>query len=318
VRRIISSLMASFGILICVVLAALAISGAGGYFAGERQRGQNATATTAAEIDLQYELSQDNMQAGDYPLAAKRLRWLVSVAPDYPGAKDALAQVEALLNQTATPPPTIAPSTGQSPEQLFAEAQDFYNAQQWANAIARLQEIQAADSTFRADEVKAMLYEALVTLGLQYLRSDRLQEGIVLMDRAAKIKPLDDAAAGERNLARLYQTGRTYEGLNWQIAINNYEAIYAIAPNYRDVKTRLLDAYLKFADYLTALGGHCDAAQLYQHAQDIKKNDEVQPKLDAATTACANPTPTPLGGVTVTPGGPTLTPLPTGTPTQAP
>jgi tetratricopeptide (TPR) repeat protein len=236
--------------------------------------------------------------------------------PDYPGAAEALAQAQAALNQTEPPEPTVAPSSGESAEALFNEAQGFYNAQQWANAITRLHDTQSVDASYRADEVKAMLYTSLVTLGLQYLRDvrgDRLEEGIGLLNEAEKIKPLDDTTAGERNLARLYQTGRTYDGLNWQIAINNYEAIYNSAPTYRDVKARLLNAYTKFADQLALLGGYCDAAGLYQLALGIKQTDDVQTKYDTATTACANPTPTPLGGVTVTPGGPTLTPYPTAT-----
>jgi len=304
--------MASFGIFICVVLAAIAIAAGGGVFAGERDRAVKATTTTVAQVDQQYTLSVGDLQAGRYSMAAQRLRWIQTVEPDYPGAADALAQAESALNQTATPQPTaIPPSSGETAEQLFNEAQNFYSGQQWTNAIARLQEVQTADPTYRSDEVKAMLDQSLVTLGLQYLRGDQLEEGIALLAQAEKIRPLDDQAAGERNLARLYLTGRMYSDLNWGIAINNFEAIYATAPNYRDVKTRLRDAYVKYADYLTQLGGNCDAAQLYQKAQAIKATDDVKPKLDAATTACANPTPTPPGGMTITPGGPTLTPYPT-------
>jgi tetratricopeptide (TPR) repeat protein len=175
-----------------------------------------------------------------------------------------------------------------------------------------LQQLERADPSYRTDETKEMLYISLVTLGLQYLRGDRLEEGIVLLQKAEQIKALDDQAAGERNLARLYLTGRTYAGLNWGISIKNYEAIYSTAPNYRDVKARLLEAYLKYADLLVTLGGHCDAAQLYLKALAIKKSDDVQAKSDAETAACAIPTATPAGGFTITPGGPTLTPAPTG------
>jgi tetratricopeptide (TPR) repeat protein len=306
--------MASFGIFICVILAAITISGVGGYFAGERDRALTATASRVADVGTQYAISLSDLQSGNYSMAAQRLQWVMTAQPDYPGGADALAQAHAGLNQTEAPVSTIAPSAGQGAESLFNEAQGFYNAQKWANAITRLQDVQSTDATYRPDEVKAMLYTSLVTLGLQYLRdvsSDHLEEGVGLLGQAEKIKPLDDQAGGERNLARLYQTGRTYDGINWQIAINNYEAIYAIAPNYRDVKKRLLNSYTKFADQLVLLGGHCDAAALYEHALALKHTDEVKTKFDTATTACANPTPTPFGGVTITPGGPTLTPFPT-------
>jgi tetratricopeptide (TPR) repeat protein len=307
-------MMASFGIFICVVLAALTIAGAGGWFAGERDRAQTATASAVAQVGTQYALSQGDLQSGNYSMAAQRLNWIMTVQPDFPGAADALAQVQAALNQTEPPEPTISSSTGQSADKLFEEAQGYYDAQQWANAITRLRDAQAADPSYRADEVKAMLYNALVTLGLQYLRDergDRLEEGVALLDEAEKIKPLDDQTGGERNLARLYQTGRTYDGLNWQIAINNYEAIYAIAPNYRDVKVRLRTAYNKFADQLVFLGGHCDAADLYALSLAIKREEDIVAKYNTAAAECANPTPTPPGGFTITPGGPTLTPFET-------
>ena len=308
--------MASFGIFICVVAAALTIAGIGGIFAGQRDRAATATANAIAQVGTQYAISQSDLQAGNFSLAAQRLKWVMTAQPDYPGAAEALAQAQAALNQTEPPEPTVASSSGESAEALFNEAQGFYNAQQWANAITRLHDVQSTDATYRPDEVKAMLYTSLVTLGLQYLRDvsgDRLEEGIGLINEAEKIHPLDDSTAGERNLARLYQTGRTYDSLNWQIAINNYEAIYTSAPGYRDVKARLLNAYIKFGDQLALLGGYCDAAGLYQHALAIKQTDDVNTKFQTATTACANPTPTPLGGFTVTPGGPTVTPYPTAT-----
>jgi tetratricopeptide (TPR) repeat protein len=303
--------MASFGIFLCVLVAAISIAAAGGYLAGQRERELHATATTVVELDVQYQIGLSDLQAGQYGLAAQRFRWIIARAPDYPGVAISLAQAEASLKVTATPQPTLQPSTGSSPDTLFAEAKGFYDSQQWSNAITRLHELETADPGYRADEVKAMLFNAQVTLGLQYLRGDRLEEGIVLLQQAEQIQALDDQAAGERNLARLYLTGRTYEVINWGIAIKNYEAIYAIAPNYRDVKTRLLAAYLKFADQLIALGGHCDAAQLLQKALGIKQADDVQAKFNAETAACAIPTPTPPGGVTVTPGGPTVTPYST-------
>lgn len=292
-RQILASGALLVGIILCVIGAALGVSAAGGAVAGQNERFIRSTATTEAQITSQFALAQQDMQAGNYDLAVQRLQWVATLRPDYPGLQEAIVQSQALLNQGGAPEETLAPSTSEDPETIFAEAQRFFNDKQWANAITRLQEIQTLDPSFRSAEVSEMLYQALVTLGLQYVRGDRLGEGLLLLKQAEAIRPLDDQAAGERNLAQLYVTGRTYETLNWQIAINNFRAIYDTAPEYRDVKERLLKDYVKFGDYLVALGGHCDAAQQYQNAQDIKNNEAVKPKLEAATLECANPTATP-------------------------
>ncbi len=303
--RTVLAFIQSAGVFICVLAAVIGLATWGGFTAGERERQSRATATTSAEIQEQYNLALQDLQTGHYSIAAERLRWIVARDQDYPGAADALHQVESLLSITATVSPTNAPFTGGNPDDLFAQAQKDYNAQDWASAIRLLQELQAVKADYRADEVNTMLYQSLVTLGLQYVRGDRLEEGLLLLEQAEQLKPLDDQTAGERNLARLYLTGRAYSGLNWAIAIKNFEAIYAIAPGYRDVKERLYMAYVTFADQLVVLGGHCDAAALYGKALQIKNKDEIKVKFDAATAQCANPTPV------LTPGTPTTMPLAT-------
>lgn len=293
-------------IFACVLAATVAIAGFGGAIKGRDELNIRATQTTIAEVQAQYERGLADLQEGNYELAAQRFRWILEHAPDHAGAAQGLAQAESLLNLAASPAATLPPSGSTNPEELFAEAQGFYAGQQWASAIIRLQELQAIDPNYRADEVREMLYESLVTLGLIYVRGDRLQEGLALLDQAEDIRPLDDQAAGERRLASLYITGRTYETLNWAIAIDNYQAIYDVAPNYRDVEDRLWTARVRFGDQLVAAGGHCDAALQYDAALQIREDEEVRARLDAALLACSHPTPTPFG---MPPAGGTPTPF---------
>lgn len=307
VMRIFSSTIMTGGIIGCVLVAAVGVAGIGGMIAGQNELKVRATQTTTAEIGVQFSQAMADLESGNYALAARRFHWVLQVAPAYPGAVEGLAQAESAIGQTSTPIATLPPSTSQNPDELFAEAEGYYKATEWANAIARLQEVQSISPTYREDEVKEMLHQALVTLGLQYVRGDRLQEGLALLDQARAIRPLDDQAEGERHLATLYITGRTYSGLSWPIAIENFEAIYAVAPSYRDVKDQLWTAYVADGDQLVARGGHCDAATQYDAALQLRKKDDLQAKYDAATLACANPTPTPpptpLGDFTLTPDG---------------
>jgi tetratricopeptide (TPR) repeat protein len=307
------------GIIGCALIAALAVAGIGGMIAGQNELNARATQTTTVQIDVQFGQARADLEAGHYGLAAERFRWVLEKSPGYPGAAEGLAQAESVLSQTSTPLATLSPSTNQNPDELLAEAEGYYKASEWANAIARFQELQVIAPTHREAEVKEMLHRALVTLGLQYVRGDRLQEGLTLLDQAKAIRPLDDQAEGERRLATFYVTGRTYFGLNWSITIQNFQAIYDVAPDYRDVKDQLWQAYVSSGDQLVALGGHCDAAMQYEEALDLRKKDEIQPKLDAAEEACANPTatPTPLEDLTTTPGS-TDDPFPIWTATPSP
>jgi tetratricopeptide (TPR) repeat protein len=310
--QIFSSTLMLTGIIGCVLLAALGVSAAGGALAGQNDLNKRATQTTTAELDVQFNRGVSDLNQGNYTLAAERFRWILQVATAYPGAADKLAQAESATSQTTTPMATLAPSSSQNPEELFTEAKGYYDAGEWENAISRFQDLQIVSPTYHSAEVKEMLYRALVTLGLQYVRGDRLQEGLTLLEQASAIKPLDDQAEGERNLATLYITGRTYVDLNWSIAIENFQAIYADYPTYRDVKTQLWDAHVKFGDQLAAAGAQCDAADQYAAAIKLRRKEEIVTKYDAAAEACANPTPTPGGDLTTTPGTPgsEVTPAP--------
>ena len=302
------------GIMLCVVATAILLASVGGAVAGQKERNLQATQTTVAEIDLQFQLGMADLEQARYALAAERFRWILERVPDYPGAAEGLAEAERLQSQAGTPQATLIPGSAENPDELFAEAQAFYDQQDWPNAIARLQQLQALDPRYREVEVKEMLYEALSTLGLAYIRGDRIEEGLVLLDQAEEIRPLDDLTEGERYLVTLYITGRSYWDLNWPIVIENFQAIYELAPEYRDVAQKLWEARVHYAGQLEALGAYCDAAAQYEAALDLREDSVIQEKYDQAAEACANPTPIP----TATPlTALTRTPAPTPSPTSS-
>ena len=290
---------------LCVLGTALLVATTGGIVAGQKERAAVATQTTTADFSIQFQLGLADLNEGRYELAVQRFQWIVDRAPQYPGAADNLAQAQALLaNPPATAPTAIPTSSAQNLDDRFAEAQAAYTAQDYETAIARLREIQAIDPTYRTVDVKQMLYNSLKTLGVSYVRGDRIEEGIILLDQAETIKPLDDLTAGERNLATLYVTGKTYWSLNWPIVIQNYEAIYQVAPNYRDVASGLWEAYVNYGDQLVVTGQPCDGVDQYQNALNLRSDPAVVDKHNQAMDACQNPSPTPFGTQEGTPGTP--------------
>jgi tetratricopeptide (TPR) repeat protein len=293
--RGIPSAAALLAVTACVLAAALLLAGGGGLLAGQQERAIRATETTAADIDLQFQLGLADMEQERYALAAQRFQWVLDRSPDYPGAADWLGVAQRMLDTSDTPdsPDAVPTSSARTLDERFAEAKALFDESRWDIAITRLQEIQTIDPAYREIEVKEMLYTALSTLGLQYVRGERIEEGILLLDQAQKIRPLDDQTAGERYVASLYVAGRTYWELNWPIVIDNFEAIYEIAPNYRDVAARLWEAYIRYGDQLVLQGTPCDAEEQYRTARNIRDDGTLSEKISQAQEACLNPSPTP-------------------------
>jgi tetratricopeptide (TPR) repeat protein len=309
-------------IAICVILTALLVAGLGGAVAGQNERRLQATETTRADISLQYQLGLADLSAGNYTMAEQRFEWILQLDPQYPGAAERLAEARQAMSQGTLPPVTstpspLPPSDTASLDDLFAEAEQYVADRQWEAAISRLEAVQARDRTYREVDVKELLYQALSTLGLIYVRGDRLEEGVVLLEQARTIRPLDDQAEGELLLANLYITGLTYWNLNWPIAVDNLEAVYAVAPAYRDVFDRLVQAHVLFGDQLVEIGTPCEAAEQYEASLVYQFDAEVNDKYEQAAYNCLNPSPTPTPTQDFD-GAPPPTGEPEGTPTPLP
>lgn len=319
-RRVLSTTAFFVLIALCVLSSALLIAGVGGVAAGRKERAIYATETTAADLGLQYELGLADMQNGNYSLAAQRFTWILQRDPNYPGVAENLAQARQQGNTLNEPSPTVIPtSSAVTIEEKFLEAKQHYDAQDWPVAIARLQDVQSLDPTYRRADVQNMLYTSLQTLGLVYVRGSRLEEGIFLLEQAEEIQPLDNFAAGELLVANLYITAKSYWNLNWQIVIQNLVTIYEVAPDYRDVADRLHAAYAKYGDQMALSGAFCDAVDQYGLALEIIADEDVSASRDKAVEECNNPTPD--GTLTLTPQETqtlTLTPAGTVSPTPTP
>lgn len=312
VRRTLQSSLLVFMILVCVLGGAVAIAAIGGVAAGQQDLNIRATQTTTAEIDVQFALGIEDMEAGRFGLAAQRFRWVLERSPDYPGAQERLSELAAQQSIGGTPESTIPPSDAETAEEFFAEAQGFFESEQWESAVDRLERVQALDPSYREIEVKEMLFQSLQTLGLLYVRGDRIEEGLFLLERAEQIQPLEDWIAGERNLAELYITGMGYWELNWRVVVQNLEIIYQAAPGYRDVRARLLEAHDRYGDLLADQGAYCDALAQYDAALLIETDPERSEKQQMAEEECGNPTTIPtatnLGELPVATGTPGPTP----------
>src|SRR5664279_5656393 len=102
------------GMLLAVALAIVALSGAAGWTAGQREANTNATATQNSAINDQLQRLPGDIAGGNEVLVRARLDWLATQTPGVPGVGDfmmtATAQHENSV-PTATPPASPTPGT---------------------------------------------------------------------------------------------------------------------------------------------------------------------------------------------------------------
>jgi tetratricopeptide (TPR) repeat protein len=302
----------------CLLLIGLG----GGFLLGVYQGNEDIRSTEAADlrarVELQYQLALEDIAAENFERAYLRLSDVVALNPAYRDAQEQYDWVRWRLanpptaTPTATPPPTVdaveAPTAAPpsiDADAWFADAEAAYQASDWETAIDLLDTLAGAAPDHRSDEVRAMLFDALVELGSSLLDgSERLQEGVNLIDRAAIYGAVPQAALSKRDLAADYLRAVGYLGVDWSRAIDELLILYNQVPEYRDVGRRLFSAYVGYGDSYTTRGEYCPAVPLYQSALNMIYDGEVEVRRSEAQSYCASATPTPAPTVapTVIPG----------------
>jgi Tol biopolymer transport system component len=289
-KRRISSTTVLLIIFSVGMLGLIVASAIGGVVVGLQDREGN----RQAEADKYYQEGLTNFATGKLELARADFEYVLRLEPSYPGASEQLSQVQARL--TVQPTPT-SPSMTKAIDQLFQTGQDAYDKKDWANAVEALSQVRSIDPTYEKDKVAQMIYTAALTYGQAMLQADRLEEGVAYLDQAAYVKPLPAEAALASQYAKMYLTARGYWNANWGKAIERFKELYAIAPNYKDVFTRLVEAYINYGDESVSASDYCTAQQQYEAALQLRPDSSLQTRLDSAKQNCLVATP---GAVTGT------------------
>ena len=221
-----------------------------------------------------------------------------------------------VLVVTPTPGlPTGTPTALNSLESIWADAQALYNAGRWADAIARLLQVRGADNAFQAVPVEEMLYTAYVSLGTEKSNSGSLEEAVNLFDKALALRPDAVETRTLRDVTAQYVDALTYWFADWPKVIELLENLYRRNPDYRDVRQRLHDAHVEYADSLSRQNEWCDATAQFAAAIAVQNGPGLAEKQSQAQILCDTaPTPSAEDGTKTTQTG---TPQPgvTGTPT---
>ncbi|MBN2002290.1 MAG: PD40 domain-containing protein [Anaerolineae bacterium] len=289
--------MVAFIAIVIFVAVQLASAYAGLHY-GERDR----EARRQAVVQEHYDAGLKDLNEGRYERAAAEFAYILQLDPENALAEQGAAEARARLAAKPTPTMEVVRSLT---EQLLEEAKASYAAKDWVATARTLTQVRALDLDYERETVEEMLFTSLYNAGITFLEEDRLEEGISNLDQAIALRPLDTEAVNQRNLAARYLEALNYWGVDWEMCIERFEALYATHPAYKDVSQRLYQAYLTYAQYFSEQGEMCPAEIQYTQALRLYADAQVEQQRATAAQTCLMATPAPLNGM-----GPHLTPQP--------
>lgn len=314
--------------LVALVVTILIILGIlGGYGSGMSQRYTAKNTQISGQLQDQYQLGMQAMNAGNYDIAEKYFKFIITTDPKFPGIQAAYSDL--LIKKQVSPTPLFSPTPLISPtpdlrgaEQIFNTAQQLLNSGDWDGTITNLDSLRKTNPTYRTAEVDGMYYMALRQRGVAKITAScqdtNLEGGIydlTLAEHFIGSGNLDSVAQSLRTYARLYIIGASFWDQDWVQAQNFFAQVLTGYPNMSDsscltATRRWYQATIKYAQQLQAAGDVCGAAKQYASAFALNLNDPLNvsafPTATAVQNQCAPPPP-------IVP-----TDTPTGAPTESP
>jgi tetratricopeptide (TPR) repeat protein len=276
-------------------LLALSIGGAayGGLYRGERDREQHRQELA----EQHYRAGLEHLDAGEYELAIAEFEYVLELDPDNPFAPQGVAEAEARV--AAIPTPTVETYEIVA-DDLYRKAVAHHEAEDWEDVVAVLTQLRVLDPAYEAETVEEMLFTSLYNAGMALLDEDRFEEGIFYLDQAVELRPLDEETLTQRSLAIKYMTALGYWGVDWDRCIERFEQLYTVAPNYKDVFSRLYRAHVTYADAWYDQGEMCPAEIEYAQTLQLMNDPKIEQKRAQANQICLVATPTPIAPITGT------------------
>ncbi len=267
----------------------LAASAYAGIYVGERDR----QARREAVIESHYQAGIEALNAGNQERAVAEFKYVLQLKPDHTLAEQGLAEANTRLQ--VKPTPTLEAVISMA-EQLLMQAEAAYEAEDWVSAARTLTQLRALDPEYEQAQVEEMLFTSLYNAGTHYLEEDNLEVGISYLDQAIALRPLDADVVNQRNLAARYLDALNYWGVDWELCIERFKALQAIAPDYKDVTQRIYRAYIAYGDSLVAQGESCPAEMQYSQALRMYTDPSLEDKRAEAAQVCLVATPVPISG----------------------
>lgn len=302
-------------ILIVIVAFGVLAMALMGFRDGAAEREQS----SRHQAEIHYNRGLIYLEWGQHQLAEAEFEEAVRLVPDYGEAEThrRLAQAKQTITPSPTPIPSATPThTPEAPtptpeivvvpltQALFEESVAHYEKDEWEQAISKLEQLRSEDATYRDKEVEDMLVQSHRNYGLELEDQDLLEEAITHYDSALYLRRRDPELEERRRRADLYVKTLGAWNADWDSAIVNLTALYALAPDYKDTAERLYQASTTYGQAQIKQERYCAAAELFELALNIRDDDpEIVQLEDDARHICEVSAPVPLE--TQTPDGTT-------------
>jgi tetratricopeptide (TPR) repeat protein len=263
-----------------------------------------------------YNLGLSYLEAKDYELAIAEFELALRHNSNLPDAQAYLQEAKELARAQAMPTSETRQDAARA---LYGQAVIHYENGTLREAIQVLDELRGLDADYQRENVETMLVTAHYQLGLNAVVEDRLDEAIEHFEAVLILKPDHKDAQEQLNLADLYRAALSHWDQDWGATIQALKGLYALAPSYKDVQSRLHQAYTSHAEAFADGGDWCRASQEYAAAVDVLPLETTVDRRDDAAIRCQAtaeaPTPSPTVRATARP---TAGPTPSGQTTPTP
>lgn len=264
-----------------------------------------------------YTLGLEHLEARDYELAIAEFELAMRYDSNLPNLGRRLQETKELALAQLTP---TSETRLDAATLLYRQAVPHYESGNLAQAVAVLEELRGLDPDYQRENVTTMLATAHYQLGLNAVQENRLDEASERFEAVLALNPEHDEAQDQLNLLNLYAVALTHWETDWSAAIQALKGLYSLAPDYKDVRTRLHNAHVFRAEAYASEGDWCRASDDYAGAVEVFPLEATVDKRDDAAIRCQAtaeaPTPAPTARVTATPttearAAPQATPVPT-------
>ena len=230
-----------------------------------------------------YDLGLTYLEDDEYELAIAEFELALRHDSSLQNAQAYLQEAKELAESEVTP---TSETRQDAVRNLYVQAVAQYEAGNLDQTLAALEELHGLDAEFQQENVQTMLLTAHSQLGITALRSDRLEEAATHFEAVLEMDPDNGDAQEQLNLLDLYRVALNHWDQDWAATIQALKGLYALAPEYKDVRVRLRDAYLFHAQDYTDEGDWCRAAEQYAAAVEILPLESTVDKRDDAEILC--------------------------------
>jgi tetratricopeptide (TPR) repeat protein len=230
-----------------------------------------------------YTLGLEQLEAKNYEMAIAEFELALRHDSSLDDAKTRLREAKELAGAQIRP---TSETREDAAKLLYDQAVANYGSGNLKQSVEELEDLRGLDADYQRENVEKMLTTAHYQLGLVAVAENRLDEAIGHFEAVLAILPGDKAAQDQLNLANLYTAAMSHWERDWPAAILALKGLYALAPDYSDVRVRLHDAYIFQAEEYGSKGDWCKAAEQYQEAARIQPLEATVDKRDDARIRC--------------------------------